>query len=169
MMKVASFDIVFQEIPDEVTLALNISQCPCHCLGCHSPHLWEDTGEELTQELIDGLINTYHNNITCVCIMGGDAMPKEVNRWLQYIHTKGLKTAWYSGRDKKAPFVSDDNLDYIKLGSYQQDKGGLKQPTTNQRLYKRLLSADNLPINEVVKIDNSNSSWLDITSRFWKK
>ena len=56
-LKVASFDIVFQEIPGEVTLALNLSGCPCHCPGCHSQHLWEDIGEELNAELLDGLLD----------------------------------------------------------------------------------------------------------------
>ena len=39
MLKYAGYDIVFQEIPDEVTLALNLSGCPNGCPGCHSPHL----------------------------------------------------------------------------------------------------------------------------------
>ena len=38
------FDVVFQEIPGEVTLALNLSGCPNRCAGCHSPHLWEEVG-----------------------------------------------------------------------------------------------------------------------------
>ena len=59
MMCVASYDIVFQEIPVEVTLALNLSGCPCHCPGCQSPHLWEDTGEPRDEDLLDGLIARY--------------------------------------------------------------------------------------------------------------
>ena len=30
MLKYANYDIVFQEVPDEVTLAINISNCPNH-------------------------------------------------------------------------------------------------------------------------------------------
>jgi len=150
-MKVASFDIVFQEIPEEVTLALNISQCPCHCKGCHSPHLAEDTGEPLTTELLETLLTRYDAAVTCVCIMGGDAAPEEVNSWLAYIHSLGKKSAWYSGRETKAPEVDDQHLDFLKLGPYIEEKGGLKQPTTNQRLYRR--------------VDNQ---WIDITSLFWK-
>ena len=45
MLKYAGYDIVFQEIPDEVTLALNLSGCPNGCPGCHSPHLQRDEGE----------------------------------------------------------------------------------------------------------------------------
>ena len=42
MLKYVNCDIVFQEVPNEVALAINISGCPCHCPGCHSPYLWQD-------------------------------------------------------------------------------------------------------------------------------
>lgn len=150
MLKIASFDIVFQEIPGEVTLALNLSNCPCHCPGCHSKHLWEDIGEELNEELLDGFIARYGSMITCVCFMGGDQAPEEVAQWAEWVKARNLKTAWYSGRmnmpqDKKA-------FDYVKLGPYIESLGGLKSPKTNQRLYKRV-----------------GDEWQDITSSFWKK
>ena len=85
MLKVASFDIVFQEIPGEVTLALNLSNCPCHCPGCHSPHLAEDIGEEMTESLMNGFLDRYGSMITCVCFMGGDQAPEEVAQWAEYI------------------------------------------------------------------------------------
>ena len=155
MLKVASFDIVFQEIPGEVTLALNLSNCPCHCPGCHSQHLAQDIGEVLNEELMDGLIARYGSMITCVAFMGGDAEPEEVARWAEYIHqlpitNNQLKTAWYSGRmnmptDKKA-------FDYVKLGPYIEHLGGLKSPDTNQRFYKR-----------------EDDNWIDITASFRQK
>lgn len=37
MLKYAGYDIVFQEIPDEVTLALNLSGCPNGCPGATVP------------------------------------------------------------------------------------------------------------------------------------
>ena len=166
-MKVASFDIVFQEIPGEVTLALNLSGCPCHCPGCHSPHLAEDIGELLDEDLLEGLLNRYGDQITCVCFMGGDADPEEVARWAAWIKNYKLQiknqksvlcTAWYSGRPSFPNAPSDQIIpdipipfDYIKLGPYVESLGGLKSPTTNQRLYKRV-------VNE----------WQDITSSFWR-
>ena len=48
MIKYVNTEVVFQEIPDETTLAINISGCPCHCPGCHSSYLWEDVGTPLT-------------------------------------------------------------------------------------------------------------------------
>ena len=71
-MKLYNYDIVFQEVPDEVSLAINITNCPNHCEGCHSPHLWDDIGEELTTELLSSLIAQYEKLITCVLLMGGD-------------------------------------------------------------------------------------------------
>ena len=50
MLRYVDYDIVFQEIPDEVTLAINLSNCPNRCKGCHSPHLLENVGESLTEE-----------------------------------------------------------------------------------------------------------------------
>ena len=159
-MKVASFDIVFQEIPGEVTLALNLSNCPCHCPGCHSKHLWEDIGEPLTEELLSGLIDRYKGLITCVCFMGGDQDPEQVIRWAEWVKAYpqplpegkgGLKTAWYSGR-QQAPFPASCPFNYIKFGPYIEALGGLKSPRTNQRLYKHV-----------------ENEWVDITSSFWKK
>lgn len=42
MVRYHNFDIVFAEIPDETTLAINITNCPNRCPGCHSPHLQRD-------------------------------------------------------------------------------------------------------------------------------
>ena len=64
MLKYANFDIVFQEVPDEVTLAINISNCPNQCVGCHSKYLWEDLGEVLDKEALDQLVNQYRTGIT---------------------------------------------------------------------------------------------------------
>ena len=149
MLKVASFDIVFQEIPGEVTLALNLSNCPCHCPGCHSQHLAQDIGEPLNEELMDGLIARYGAMITCVAFMGGDAAPDEVAHWAAYVTERDLKTAWYSGRTSYPK--NPRTLDYLKLGPYIESLGGLKSPDTNQRFYKR-----------------EDDNWIDLTSVFQK-
>ena len=78
MLRFHNYDIVFQEIPSEVTLAINISGCPNHCKGCHSLHLWNDIGEVLDESSITVLMEKYGNAITCICFMGGDSEPNEV-------------------------------------------------------------------------------------------
>ena len=71
MLKFADYDIVFQEVPDETTLALNLSNCPHRCEGCHSPQLREDIGTPLTPKSLDSLLARYPY-VTCVGLMGGD-------------------------------------------------------------------------------------------------
>ena len=39
--------IVFAEIPDEITLAINITNCPFRCPDCHSPELQRNIGNNL--------------------------------------------------------------------------------------------------------------------------
>jgi anaerobic ribonucleoside-triphosphate reductase activating protein len=137
MLRYISYDIVFQEVPGEVTLAVNLSGCPNRCKGCHSPHLQEDAGETLDESVLSVWLEKYGNAITCLCFMGGDAEPYEVGWLANFIKKKNgsIKTAWYSG---KAALPADFlllNFDYIKLGAYIERLGGLDSPTTNQRFY----------------------------------
>ena len=46
-LKFVDIKIVFQEIPDEISMAFNISGCPIHCPDCHSKYLWKNTGTKL--------------------------------------------------------------------------------------------------------------------------
>ena len=155
MLNYVNTGIVFQEIPDEVTLSINISNCPCHCPGCHSQYLWENIGDQLTSMTIDRFISQYGNDITCICFMGGDAEPSYVNTLARYIHREHPKyrVAWYSGRQHIPQSVKKSDFDYIKVGPYIEHLGCLKEKTTNQRLYKHAVGDD----------------FTDITPRFWKK
>ena len=137
MLKCYSYDIVCQEIPDEISLAVNISGCPNRCPGCHSPWLWEDEGEALTEELLSALMDRYASAVTCFCFMGGDIEPFEIQRLASWIKKKfpGLKTAWYSGKADLPDGFDVTVLDFIKLGPFIESLGGLKSPETNQRMY----------------------------------
>ena len=79
--------VTFSEFPNEISLCINISQCPCHCPGCHSSYLAEDIGEPLGELTLHKLI-TENKGITCVGFMGGDIEPKSVNALAQYIKTE---------------------------------------------------------------------------------
>ena len=129
-MKYVNSSIVFQEIPDEVTLAINISNCPCRCPGCHSSYLWADTGSELTTDTIDSFMREYGSDITCIAFMGGDAEPETIDMLSAYIHRTypAIKTAWYSGRTQLSPHIDKSNLDYYKLGPYLRHLGPLNSP-----------------------------------------
>ncbi|MBE6217171.1 MAG: anaerobic ribonucleoside-triphosphate reductase activating protein [Bacteroidales bacterium] len=138
MLRCYSYDIVCQEIPDEITLAVNISCCPNRCPGCHSPWLWEDAGEEMTEEMLVTLIGRYSSAVTCFCFMGGDADPFEVQRLAQCVRKEfpHLRTAWYSGKERIPDAFDISSMDYIKIGPYIAEKGGLKSRETNQMLFR---------------------------------
>ena len=48
--------VTFSEFPDEVTLCVNISNCPGMCENCSEAYLQGDIGEYLTNDAIDTLI-----------------------------------------------------------------------------------------------------------------
>lgn len=150
MLKYVDTKIVFQEIPDEITLAINISNCPCHCEGCHSSYLAEDIGEELNDLALNRLL-IKNQGITCVAFMGGDSNPLEINEFARKlkVHTN-LKVAWYSGRQELSEYIELKNFDFIKLGPYIPSKGGLDSRNTNQHFYRI-----------------ENGQMIDMTYLFW--
>jgi len=162
MLKYADYKVVFQEIPDEITLAINISGCPVGCPMCHSSYLSEDIGTELTESELMRLVKL-NKGITCIALMGGDAEPQEVSNLLlgykSYMAFCGtdertLKVAWYSGRELLPNGY--EFFDYIKLGPYRSEFGPLNNPHTNQRLYK-------------INIVDDEPKLEDITYKFWIK
>lgn len=156
MVKYYNKMVVFEEIPNEITLAINITNCPCHCKGCHSPFLWKDDGIPLTEEKLDDLIIS-DKGITCVAFMGGDASPSVISQLAAFIKGKyELKVGWYSGRDELSHDIDISFFDYIKIGRYDENLGGLNNPMTNQRLYQ-------------VKKRDDKFELQDITDAFWNK
>ena len=74
MIKYTDIAVTFAEVPDEISLCINISNCPNHCKGCHSAYLADDLGSELTISALKGMIER-NKGITCVAFMGGDNDP----------------------------------------------------------------------------------------------
>ena len=155
MLKYVDTLVSFQEIPDEISLCINISNCPNNCPGCHSSYLKDDIGTPLTYTELMRILKDIRG-ITCVCFMGGDKEPWEIQRLAQFVKEKGLKVAWYSGKQELHEDIRLANFDYVKLGPYIEELGPLTSPTTNQVMYK----IDHLADRPFV---------VDITSRFWKK
>ena len=71
--------------------------------------------------------------------MGGDGDPAGIKRIARFLHTQRttpVKVGWYSGRSELPEGFSTEGIEYLKLGPYIEKLGGLRAPTTNQRLYK---------------------------------
>ena len=72
--------IVWQEVPGEVSLAFLFSGCPLRCKGCHSADAWkEGIGTELTEDYLRGRLKRYRGLISCVLFMGGEWQPENRN------------------------------------------------------------------------------------------
>ena len=151
--------VVFEEIPDKVTLAIEITNCPGQCVGCHSPWLREDIGEELTKEKLHELIEA-NKGINCVCFMGEGKDPRALKELAFYVlcnYPGRIKTALYSGREEVEEEY-DAFFNYIKVGPYKPECGPLNVETTNQRLYETEGHLDDLTMIRK-----------DITYKFWRK
>lgn len=140
------------EVPDEISLCLVIQGCPLNCEGCHSTHNKTDRDKELTLEELKKLVLKYKNKISCICFLGGEWESENLIIFLKYIKSQNIKTCLYTGLD----FFDDKNiikyLDFLKVGSYKEEFGGLSEKTTNQRFYK------------IVDFQR-----FDITEKFFKK
>lgn len=128
-------DIVLEEIPRRVTLAVEVSNCQGNCPGCHSPFLRQDIGEELTPIKIDALIQD-NFGINCFLFLGEGKDRDALFLLARHIRSNypALETALYTGREKVDPEY-DEIFDYIKVGPYIEALGPLSRRTTNQRLY----------------------------------
>jgi len=151
-MKYLNTQVTFAEVPDEISLCINLTNCPNKCEGCHSPQLRQDIGEELTPEVLKDLIKK-NEGITCVCFMGGDSDITDLCDLTAIVRDLGLKSAWYSGQDREPMIWDLCFFDYMKFGHYDSEKGPLNSKTTNQRFWRN---------------DLETGGCSDITYKFWK-
>ena len=136
MLKFDGYQIVFQEVPDEISLVFNVTNCPYKCVGCHSEYLWDDTGTPL-KDAIMGIIAEHYDEISCVCFMGGDHELSELVSTILDIRFMwpDLKICLYTGNDNPNRILYR-LVDYIKIGHFDKERGGLSSEGTNQRMIK---------------------------------
>ena len=137
MLKYTEYEVGFREIPNKVTLLINISNCPNHCVGCHSPELRTNIGTELTNDEFLRILKE-NDGVNCVCFMGeGRDLPRLIEIIKLSKETQPfLETALYTGSDEFDETVFEGKLNYLKIGHYDGKYGPLDKPTTNQRLYR---------------------------------
>jgi len=152
-LKYTGYTVACQEVPDEVSIVFNISDCPYKCRGCHSQYLWDYVGEYISND-IEGVLLQYEGLATCVCFMGGDQNLSEMKDLLTKCKTHKFKTCVYSGSNDMSLFEDLYGLiDYLKIGEYIEELGGLKSKNTNQVFYKK----------------NDMGKYEDFTYLFWNK
>ena len=159
MLKYLYAQVIFSEIPCEITLGISITGCLIRCPSCHSRELWEDKGTQLTRKGLENLIIS-NEGITCLLLLGGEHDIDTLINLFYYVSVTfpKIKTAWYCGLDiiPKDKEEILDYLDYVKIGHFDLNLGGLDSPDTNQKLYK-------------INHNQEGNKLIDITYKFLKK
>ncbi len=159
MLKYLYSKVVFSEIPSEVSLGISISGCQIHCNGCHSRDLWEDKGKQLTRVGLQSLIEE-NEGITCLLLLGGEHDIDTLTNLFYFVSVNypKIKTAWYCGLDMIPKDKEEilDYLDFVKIGHFDLNLGGLDNKETNQKLY-------------AIKHTIKGNEFTDITYKLQKK
>lgn len=171
MIKYYDYAIVTAEFPDEITLAINVSNCPGHCghiengefiLDCSEPWLLEDVGTELTVEELDRLI-AENSEVSCIGFMGGDNDLLSLYVLAHHIHKKypELKVGFYSGREY-LDLQLIDVLDYYKIGRFI-----MPQPKEHpEEWWKTNCGVIGFTFSNQLMFKKENDKLVNITHRF---
>ena len=110
--------VVWLEVPNEVSLAYQISGCPLRCKGCHSADTWKlGVGQELSSEYLDSRLKQYQGLITCVLFLGGEWQVDELIARLVQVKQGGLKTCLYTGFEQEE--LTQDIIYHLDYLNYQ--------------------------------------------------
>ena len=135
--------IVFQEVPNEISLCFSITGCKVGCKGCHSTELWhEENGMSLTNINFTQWLKKYQGLISCVVFFGGEWQAKVLIEKLIIAKNHGLKTCLYSG-EKHIDINISQHLNFLKTGAWHETLGGLESATTNQ-VFRNAITGEKL-------------------------
>ena len=142
-MPVYSTGITLNEVPNHISFYVEFGECKKHCKGCHSPHLWEKVDNPISlMDIVYLAREAVNKGANAIVLMGGTTNGIPIGK-LKYLIT-WLNTlapvCLYSGSDdyeKDLALLMHSDLTWIKTGSYQEGKGGLTSPTTNQKFIRK--------------------------------
>jgi anaerobic ribonucleoside-triphosphate reductase activating protein len=142
-LRFAAEQIVWQEVPGEVSLAFTVSGCPLRCRGCHSSAARNPkAGLWLSEDYFCARLNQYRGLISCVLFLGGEWQPDALIKLLVMARAQNLRTCLYTGFEAVDPRLLQ-HLTYLKTGPWIAELGGLDSPITNQR-FVNLVTNENL-------------------------
>lgn len=158
-LKYVDSRVTFSEFPEEISLTLSISGCPCNCKNCSSDYLKTDIGTELTFEELDKLIKA-NSSISCLGFLGGDNNHQELVELAKYVKSKyNIKIGFYSGFDyidiSLIPYI-----DYYKIGRWIFPEGEKKS------WWKKNCGPISFPFSNQLMFKIENGKIINISSRF---
>ena len=124
-------DVVFQEVPNEVSLSFAIAGCTNNCKNCS----WQNIKMQkkpLSAAVFENYLKKYKGLASCVVFLGGDWKPRTLLNRLKKAKEYGFKTCLYTGKNDVSNEIKEQ-LDYLKVGPYIEELGGLASEKTNQK------------------------------------
>lgn len=128
----AGYSVTLAEMPGHIALVFSLTGCKIGCEDCHSKHLWEDVGPELTAGTIASIARHYEGLIDGIVFLG-DIEEEDFDPLLSMAKKFGLTTCIYTGKKFRDCHTYFKHFDFVKYGEYRRDLGGLESPNTNQR------------------------------------
>lgn len=129
--------VVFQEVPNHISLAFSISGCSLGCKGCHSTETWDENfGTELTDEVFINWLNKYKGMVSNILFYGGEWEANRLTELLTIAKQHDFKTSLYTGLE--LPEINKNilaNVTYIKTGKFIKSLGGITSEHSNQFFY----------------------------------
>lgn len=147
-LPVVNKGITFSEIPNKVSVFLEMGGCRQKCKGCHSAewlctHINQDFWTDL-EDLKAYVTKEKNNGAQAVVIMGGTnntgvTLPMIIETIKEL--SKILPVGLYSGLPVNARahkiLAKVLELKYLKVGNYIEQRGPLDNPKTNQKFFAR--------------------------------
>ncbi len=147
-MQCFGYDIELLSVPHEISLAFAIYGCPLACCKCFWAKLKNTPTFTLDNKVYHEILENYQEYVSCILFFGGEWHQEQLVERLKVAQSLNLKTCLYTGLTEVSPKILT-HLNYVKIGPYREEYGGLNYPTTNQKIL-------NLDTNE------------DITHLMWK-
>ena len=172
LVPVVSTGITLTEIPDRITYFIELGNCTQNCAGCHSPHLADSVKTPISLEGVERMAErAAEQGANAIALMGGTTNGISDDDLITILSTLSciLPVCLYSGSDDEEhdkTIAQKGGVTWLKTGSYQEERGGLSSPTTNQHFYK--LIARFVTDNKGFLIQ-SDTTFHDITHLFQKQ
>lgn len=124
-------DVVFQEVPNEISLSFSIAGCKNNCKNCSWKNIKIEK-KQLTEDLYMNMLKKYKGLVSCILFLGGEWNKDALIKNLKLAKSMGYKTCLYTGLYDISNDIKN-NLDYLKTGPYIEELGGLDNINTNQK------------------------------------
>ena len=144
LIPVYSTGVTMNEVPDHLAFYIEMGNCKKKCKGCHSPHLWNTVDNPMSIEELEFLAyDAINKGANAIVLMGGTTNDIPYPHLVRLIDklSKIAPVCLYSGSDdyKQDMLIAiTTQLTWLKIGSYQEELGGLSSKTSNQKFYRKV-------------------------------